>query len=198
MVSASLKINTSAIRDLAKRMGDSSVRQAIKEIPRAKATAALIGQAIADNFDKEGPGWKPTVFKTGSFKILQNSRTLKRSVTTPGAQYNIFQVDDSKVTWGTNLKYAGIHNRGGTISVKNAKMLYIPMTKKGAQVGPIKDKAARKNSKTKYGRDFTFAKSVTIPKREFLVLRPEWKQRLASYMADQYERIINNAIRGGR
>lgn len=192
MVSASFKVNVDPLVQLAQRIGDSSVREAIKNVPRERAVAALIGQAIADNFDQSGPGWAPLAIRKG--KPLQKTGLLKQSVTTPGSQFNIYKVNGSTISWGTKLLYAGIHNKGGTISPKNAKALFIPLTKKAEQVGPLKNKAAQKKSGLKVGVDFAFAKSVTVPKREFLKLRPEWKKRLASYMVSRYEAIIRKAL----
>lgn len=182
---SSFKINIEALKNLAQRLGDSTLREQIKGVPRERAVAALIGQAIGDNFDQNGPGWKPLAIRKG--QPLQKTGLLKKSVTVPDSQFNIYKVNGTTIEWGTKLLYAGIHNKGGTISVKNAKALFIPLTKKAEKIGPLKDKAAQKKSGLKVGVDIAFAQSVNVPKREFLVLRPVWKRRLAEYMIGRYE-----------
>ena len=58
-------------------MDDSSVKQKLNQIPQEKAIAALIGQATADNFAKQGPGWPPLQAKTIRGSL---SKKLKKEV----------------------------------------------------------------------------------------------------------------------
>lgn len=199
-MSASMTLDASGLHNLAKRFSDPSVRKEIELIPARKAVAAMVAQAIADNFDKEGPGWAPLkpatirrsvsaqVAKTkvkinGKMKtfseltdeelekheaktrkagpdseaqpfrrILQKSGTLKKSVTTPGAQHNTYRMDRSKLIWGTDLVYAGVHNNG--FPAKN------------------------------------------IPKREFLTIRKQWMDQITDYIVQEAFKIIMQKIVG--
>jgi phage gpG-like protein len=45
-------------------------------------------------------------------RILQKTGLLKKSVTVPGAKSNIWRTEGTKLIWGTDLVYAGVHNRG--------------------------------------------------------------------------------------
>jgi phage gpG-like protein len=194
-MSASLKVDTSGIRRMTAAFDSHGVRSAIAQLPQRKAVAALVGQAVADNFDKQGPGWKPLKIRKGV--ILSKTGLLRKSATSPGAPGNIYKVEGQSLIWGTDLIYAGIHNKGGVITPKKAKALYIPLTPKGERVGPIKTAMGRRKVATKYGVDFTFAKSVTIPKREFMVIRPQWLVQIQEYIIGQAISIVRDALRRG-
>ena len=230
-----MKADTSGLRRLAAALGDPNVARELEGIAREKADLAIISQAVADNFDKEGPGWAPlkgetlrgTVPKgmlrqaqlraadamgamkinnrTGKVsvdkkglkgdmaefhvrtgeelqrmeakvrqpgmetvepgrKILQKSGLLKRTATTPNGNAtfsetdkngkvhtgsNIYRVEGTNITYGTNLIYAGTHNRG--------------YPEKG------------------------------IPARPFLVIRPEWMRDIYEYFARRAGQIIDKA-----
>lgn len=186
-MSAAFKLDLTGLKRLVAKFDSPTVKAEIQKIPQKKEVAAIVAQAIADNFDQQGPGWKPLQAKTiratvskklkkklsdmtdkqllrheakarkmGSKElphrmILQKTGLLKKSATTPGVSENIYRTEGSNLIWGSNLVYAGVHNRGD----------------------------AKKN----------------IPKREFLVIRDVWKQRLWSYIAEEIQRIIRRAIR---
>lgn len=190
---AAFKVDVSAFKQLAQDFDSPSVKQAVRDIARDRAIPALISQAIADNFHKEGPGWPPLKIRKG--KMLRKTNLLFKSVTTPGAPGNIYRNDGSVITWGTNLLYAAIHNDGGVITAKKAKMLFIPLTPKGQKVGPQKGKAAQKSSGLKYGRDFIFKKSVRIPARPFLTISDSWMEQIYQYALEKMVRAIVGGIK---
>jgi phage gpG-like protein len=185
-MAAIFKVNASDIQNLGQRFDNLAASSQIKNLAKEKGIAALIGQAIAENFAKEGPGWAPLKAQTirsslakklrkslsqmtnkqllthekmvrrkGSTlaplrMILQKTGLLKMSVTTPGAQNNIFQTEGNKIVWGTNLVYAAIHNHG-----------------------------SKKNN---------------IPKRTFLKISSEWKTKLFQYALSRAKQIISEHI----
>ncbi len=186
--------DVSGIQRLAKKFSDPAVKREIEMIPARKAVAALVAQAIADNFDKEGPGWAPLKPSTirrsvskqvagikvkvgGKLKslsemtdaelekyeakarkqpensevqpfrrILKKTGALMKSVTTPGVQHNIYRMQGAKLIWGTDLAYAGIHNKGDP--------------------------------------------SKNIPKREFLVIHEQWEAQINDYIISEAMKII--------
>lgn len=194
-MSASFKVDLSGLKKLAAKFDDPALKVSIVNIVKEKSVAAQIGQAIADNFTQHGPGWPPLKIREG--EPLRRTNLLFKSVTTPGAKNNIYETNGPSIIWGTKLAYAAIHNKGGVITAKNTKMLFIPLTDKAAKRGPIKDKAARKKSTLKVGVDFIFRRSVTIPKREFLVIRPEWRTRLTEHVAKLALKHISATIKRG-
>ncbi len=190
-MSASFKVNVNGLKNLSKKFGNAAVRAEIENIAREKAVAGLIGQAINDNFDKQGPGWKPT--RRGG-DILKKTGLLRASVTTPSAEGNIYFVKGTTIEWGTSLEYASIHQNGGTIVPKNAKALFIPLSPKGEKVGPRK-KDDRKGVKLKYGKDFVLAKSVTIPARPFLTISAFWLKEIKAYVDGRVREILDKRVK---
>lgn len=188
-MSSSMKVDVSKLKELAARMVDPQMIALLNNIAKEKAVAGLVAQAIADNFAEQGPDWQPLRPETirrsvgkaqlkrkASKKephrmILQKTGLLKKSVTTPGAQGNIYRVDGTNIIWGTNLVYAAIHNSGGTISH--------PGTKNG------------------FGRGILIPPhSITIPKREFLIIRDIWKEKIQEFMVMRMTKIIGQFIKG--
>src|SRR5271155_2670997 len=56
---AAAKFDKSGLDDLAARFADPMIRIQLETLPQRKEIAAFVGQAIEDNFIKEGPGWTP-------------------------------------------------------------------------------------------------------------------------------------------
>lgn len=192
-MTASMKVDVSGLKRLAEKFSSSALRREMEVIAQDKGVAALLGQAVADNFNQNGPGWPAARIPSGR-RLLRRSGQLFASATTPGAPGNIYRVDGTVVTWGTNLIYASIHNKGGTITVKNAKALFIPLTAKAERQGPQRDKSKR-DPTLKLGKDFVFKQSVTIPARPFMVLRDFWKQQLIDYFVQRAKAALKKGLR---
>lgn len=187
-----IRVELESLRALSSKISDPTLRANLSRLAHEKGAVALVSQAIADNFDREGPGWPALKFREG--RALQRTGLLKKSATTVGAKGNVYKVEGTDIVWGTNLKYAAIHNTGGTVTAKNAKALFIPISPKGMRVGPIKDPGARAGkNKLVVGTDMIFKKSVTIPKREFLVIRPEWRERIEQWTLGMVAKYLQQA-----
>lgn len=167
-MSASLKIDKRPLDRLIAQIEDGSNRAELARVPQSRAVGALIGQAIADNFAKEGPGWKP--LKSGLRPILERSGLLKKTVTTPGVRGNVFRVENDKLIWGTDLVYAGIHNHGGVIKFPGTNNGF---GRKGVRIP---------------------AHQIRIPKRTFLTLRAEWKKRVSDFIAEGMFTIVTKKM----
>jgi phage gpG-like protein len=186
----SFKVDLSWIKRFSEMVSNPALRTAIEEIPKQKAIAALISQAITDNFNKQGPGWKPLSpaylrselarLKIANPKIkpkkmiLQKTGLLKKSVTTPGAKGNIYRTEGNNIIWGTNLAYAAIHNRGGVIK--------IPEQKNGFGIKGLTIKAH----------------SVKMPARPFLVIRDMWKDQIKEFAFTKALSLLKQYIKGLR
>lgn len=194
-----MTLNLSSLKRLGERFSGSRMKDAISQAMRERAVAALVGQAIADNFSKEGPGWAP--LKAGTIRaslskklkksiadmsdeellkyekkarqkeseevpnrrILQRTNLLMKTATIPGysgtskgkkpvSGANIYKVEGTKLIWGTDLIYAGVHNKG------NAKK--------------------------------------RIPKREFLVIRPEWNKQIQEFVFKRALKFVKSVVGG--
>jgi phage gpG-like protein len=191
MSQASFTVNLSNLRKLFNKFDSEKARALARQVIAGKQVQALLSQAIADNFAKEGPGWKPLTNqtirssvsktmrkrlikvngklfdgKTGEVprQILRRTGTLMKSVTTPGAQGNIYRIRNMTIEWGTNLHYAAIHNRGGTIDHPGSKNAF-----------------GIKGLNTK-------SHKIMIPARPYLRLSDYWKAEINAKVAKDFIR----------
>ncbi|MBR1436950.1 MAG: phage virion morphogenesis protein [Synergistaceae bacterium] len=138
-------------------------------------------QTIRERFNKEqspdGQKWKPLApstiqhrkkrHKKGNMKILQDTGELRRSVT--------YEADSSFVKVGSKLKYARIHQFGGTVNVN--------------RVGQYR--YDHKNHKFKRrGNSYSYSHKVTIPARPFLGVNDAEKQHITSMFKQYLKRNI--------
>lgn len=107
-----------------------------------------------DEVDPEGEAWAPT--RRGG-KILSDTKRLERSIDSA--------VTLDSVMVGSNLVYARIHQKGGTIKPKNKKALRFP----GSD-----------------GQD-VFVKEVTIPKRAYLGINDDDLEEVAAFVGEYLE-----------
>jgi len=159
----------------------------------------LIRADALENFsglhDPDGKAWKPLahnrIRNKGDGKPLRDTGLLMASVTaTARARGSINELTDTYLVVGTNVEYARLHQEGGTVTPKNAKMLAIPLTREAARLEGARDfprplfvlstngKAflAEPNPKgqTKRGKDrppilhYVLKDKVVIPARPFL------------------------------
>ena len=143
------------------------LRQIIQRVRNARPVLSALGQigvdAVQENFDAQGrPKWKkrksPPRRGTGKgYKILTLSGRLRNSVH--------YQVEWQEVRVGTNVVYAGVHNRGysGTQQVK-------------AHQRKVTSVFGRKLRTPVIARIGAFRRKMVIPQREFLRV-PEADQR---------------------
>lgn len=187
-------IQVRTIVDMVRTLGlleDLSKLDAFRAPLESCATAAL--RSVHENFIDQGRpvAWTPlkpiTIALrrvgsgTGSAKILQDTGHLMRSVTTPGAPGNIFRVDDHAAAVGTNVPYAAIQNAGGTVSIKNKRVL---ARKVDAGVAEAAAAAGYKVSRDKSGQSYViFGKSVKIPARPFMILQDEDREHFGLIFA---------------
>lgn len=195
----SLTVNLDKLRAIFERMNGEEVKKLAQDVIAGKQVAALMGQAIAQNFREEGPGWKPltnatirqSVSKTmrkhlikqgGQLydgrsgerprQILYRTGVLYKSATTAAATGNIYRVRDLAIEWGTSLHYAGIHNRGGVINHPGSKNAF---GIKGLTTKPHK---------------------IYIDARPYLRLSEFWRAQIYSKVAGDFAKALVKLWRG--
>lgn len=205
---ASLTVDTSSLKALIAKYDPKAVGEELDRIIQSKAVAAMVGQAIADNFKEQGPGWQPlkgsTIRRSVSKKlkkslssltdkgiemqealarksgnagfrtILRRTGLLMQSATTPGARGNIFRKEQHAIVFGTDLIYAGVHNRGLTIKH--------PGTDKGFGIKGLKIPPH----------------DIKMPKRKFMRIRKEWHDRIVDFVAEQCFKMLVQRLIGGQ
>jgi phage gpG-like protein len=190
---ASFKVDMSFFTKYIDKLDNPASKQKIERIPQDKGIAALIGQAIADNFAKQGPGWKQLKIKTIRESLRQSLQKQAGKMT--DAQLRAHERKAKKK--GTE-PYRMILQRTGLLK-KTATIPGFAGNNKNATGGNI---YKVEGNNIVWGTDLSYAAihnqgnpSKHIPKREFLVIRDEWKKILENYVLKKYENIINNTVR---
>ena len=133
-------------------------------------------QTIKERFEKEqspsGEKWKPlsdmTIairrkkHPTGDMRILQDSGELRRILAKPVA----VEAGNSYVIFGTKLKYACIHQFGGSINV------------------------SKKQRRVLYRKGFRVGRTIKIPARPFLGITDSEVQHIKSMFTSYIKRRI--------
>lgn len=141
-------------------------------------------QTIRERFNKEqtpeGKKWKPLAestirrrkkrHKRGNMKILQDTGELRRSIA--------YEAGNNSVKVGSVLKYARIHQFGGTVEV--------------SRLGQYKRNHKNHRFKRK-GNSYSYSHKVTIPARPFLGVTESEKEHITS----MFRQYIKRHILGG-
>ena len=142
---------------------DTALTHAAKKLGNTQALMDSVGEALVSGTlkrfdaekDPEGQPWEPSGrAQEDGGKTLTDSGRLRRSIE--------FAATSDKVMVGSNLKYARIHQKGGTITPKKAKKLV------------FKGRGGKKVA----------VDQVTIPARPYLGISDEDMDDVKSTMTD--------------
>lgn len=195
IMSASMTLDKRALDELVERFHDPLLKREIESIPQRKAVAALVAQAIADNFALEGPGWAPL-----------KPETIRRSVS-KAMQAKLSKMSDEELV---------LHEKKARKSgkpphraiLRRSGLLFNTVTTPG-YTGSIGGKSGKNIWKTEghnlvWGTDLVYAgvhnygyPAKNIPQREFLVIRKEWMKKLNDYIIEQINQIIKDRLLKG-
>lgn len=129
---------------------------------------------------KTGRKWKAASELTkrwkGDGKLLQDTGRLLNSLTSQQPEYS----SDSVTISTRGVKYAKIHQLGGTIKAKNGRKIAIPLNAKARRAG------ASSYSGSDRSKNFVFVNRVKIPARPFLGvgkrLMTSLRQNISNYI----------------
>jgi phage virion morphogenesis protein len=111
--------------------------------------------------DPDGVRWKPSIrAQQGGGQTLVMKARLLRSIT--------HNADNNGTAWGTNVKYAAIHQFGGTIKAKG------------------------KNLRFQIGGRFVSVKAVTMPKRSFVGVNADDAREMLAVANDVIDLAARN------
>ena len=141
----------------------------------AEAARAEVGKSFDQERDPYGNAWQklsPATIKARrgggvGAKILQDTRRLRRSITSRGA----YTSDANGFEIGTNVEYAAIHNFGGTIPPHSRKVV-VNFNRKGRFTSAAK-------AVTSQRVHATWNNGIHIPKRQFIpegTIGPIWAE----------------------
>jgi len=186
------KVNLTALKIFIMKFENPALKAAINRIPQEKAIAGIVGHAIADNFDQEGPGWKR----------LQ-AQTIRRSVAKK-LKKSLSQMTDKEIL--NHEKQAREHNLDNRFRMilQKTGLLKKSVTVPGYS-GSNKDGISGRNifkvegTNLIWGTDLIYAAIHNkggnhIPKREFLVIRKQWMSQIYSFILGKYRGLIRSKI----
>ena len=212
----SFKVDMSWFKKLVIGFDNPAIKQKFSEIPQDKAIAGLIGQAIADNFAKQGPGWPALKAATVRYSVSKSikkdiekqvlssmglgkrpkhgkgwSRQLQSEVKA-NIEKHIASHEHQAKSQGTE-PYRMILQRTGLLK-KTATIPGFAGSNKKVSGGNI---YKVEGNNIIWGTDLKYAAIHNeglkgMPKREFLVLRQEWKKKITEYAFKKYKTIIKN------
>lgn len=156
-----------------------------KRRPLMGTLAAHMAYAVEENFLRQGrpewQGWSPQYARQrAGGKILQKSGRLAKSI--------VQQSDNHSATVGTNVRYARIHQEGGTINIAARSQRSYHRQRRD---GSVDNRFARK-SRANFAQWNTIgAYKITMPARPFLQLSEEDVER----MEETAQRYLQDLIK---
>ncbi len=200
------KLDLSSIKRFAKRFSRDTTYRAFAAVASQKATAALIGQAIADNFDKEGPGWAPLKPATIRYSIAKKLRkSIEKSVLMQMGYRSRKQLKTQilKRNFAARMNHAVTETVGGVGHRKilqRTGLLKRSATTPGAKGNIWKTRGAV----ITWGSQLTYAKKQNegdskrnLPARPYLVIRPQWQMQIDEMVIKKVREIMMSVLKGG-
>jgi phage gpG-like protein len=210
-MSAGMKVDVRALRDLAAAMESPALISEMEQLPARREIAALVGQAIADNFAQQGPGWEPlkgeTIRRSVAKKVLKHHEKLVLSQMGFKSKQGVRKarrMAEFHEKVGGRLEAHEAQNKGtdraNRMILQRTGLLKMSATTPGGQHNIWR----RDGVNLVWGTDLVYAgvhnygnAERGIPQREFLVIREQWQQQLEEYAIQRAQAIIEQHL-GGR
>ena len=199
-MSASLKVDASGLRRLAYSFHDPALKTQIMQVPQRKAVAAIVGQAIADNFTQEGPGW-PSL-KAESIRASL-SKKMRKSIADMTDKELLSHERKARLIGSDVVPHRSILRRTGLLMRTATTPNYQGSAKSGKKVVSGSNVWKTEGHTLIFGTNLVYAAihnygmpSKGIPKREFMTLRKEWMDKLKEYVMEETFKLIWAATRG--
>lgn len=199
-------LDLSSIKRFAKRFSRDTVYRAFAAVASQKATAALIGQAIADNFDKEGPGWAPLKPATIRYSIAKKvRRNIEKGVLSQMGLRSRKQLKTQilRRNFAARMNEAVTQTVGG---VGHRKILQrTGLLKRSATTPGAKGNIWQaRGAVITWGSQLTYAHKQNagdpkrnLPARPYLVIRPEWQRQIDEMVINKVREIMMSVLKGG-
>jgi hypothetical protein len=210
----SMKVDVSSLKRLTQRLAKEDIRPVVQEVAQSKGLHALIAQAIADNFDQQGPGWTPLSPKTIRYSVSKTIRNrmerkvlaamgLKGKSELKGkdhrAKFARMINSEAASNGGTGEPYRMILQKTGllkkTVTTPAANSSFSVNGKSGRNLVRLE------GYKLKWGTDLSYAKihqegSGKVPARPFLIIHDKWQREINEFVAQKFFDVIKKMIKG--
>lgn len=213
-MAASAKVDVNALKRLAAVLEGPTVRQVFENVVQEKALAAMIGQAIAENFENEGPGWAP--LKASTIRASVSKAMRKRLQNLTDTQL-LRREHLAHKTMRSLKEQDQLHHLDSLLfNSKKAKVMtkFNPMRKILQKTGLLKKSATMpfatgniykvEGTHIIWGTNLSYASvhqhgnaKKNIPARPFMDLSEKWKETLNVEVATRVIRYLKRLIREG-
>lgn len=201
-MSASFTVKIDKLKELAKRISSSTeFKSEYQNVLRSKGLIALVIQAIADNFNKQGPGWAPLKAQTIRSSVSKKLRKKLSELT--NKQLVRLEKNLNKRGEAPNrmiLQKTGLLKK--SVTVPNFSGMSYDKKSKTAHVATNVYKVEGTN--LIWGTDLVYAGTHqngnpkrNIPARPFLKVREEYMAQINEYLASKVTSLLKKAINGG-
>lgn len=199
-MSASLKVDVTGLKRLAESLNNPSLKTQIMQIPQRKAVAAMVGQAIADNFTQEGPGWPSLKAATIRASL---SKKMRKSIADMTDKELLSHERKARIVGSDTVPHRAILRRTGLLMRTATTPNYQGSAKSGKKVVSGSNIWKTEGHKLIFGTNLIYAAvhnygfpAKGIPQREFMTLRKEWMDRLKEYVMEETFKLIWAAAKG--
>lgn len=200
------------LKRLSEVFNNPAIQTELERLTMDKAIAGLIAQAIADNFDKQGPGWGPlkgetirrsvgkSVLSAFRKQALSRMRGNVKSLAQARKQGRVGELNEiiGKLLSRHERRFSGTDLSNRAI-LRKTGLLMKSVTTPNAAHGIWPSQNSR--SELVWGTNLIYAgvhnfgyPARNIPKREFLVIRQEWQEKLNDYVISRAIRIIKSKL----
>lgn len=214
---ASFKADFGGLRKLKNLFQPAPIKEAFRTVVQDQKIAALIGQAVADNFDQQGPGWAP--LKAATIRASVAKKLRKKIANLTNAE--ILKHEAAARRFGQDaeplrmiLQKTGLLKKTATIPNFSGSSKDNKKAKKGVQGYSGKSRVVSgsniykvQNFNIIWGTNLSYAlvhqkgsPEHNIPARPFLKLSKQWEERLFQFVGLRVKSLLKlrlREVRGG-
>ena len=212
-MTASMKVDLKAVWDKVKAFTSPTLMRKVGGIPQEKGILAIIVHAIADNFDKEGPGWPPLKAQTirystkkGRKQVLLKGRGSKKNLNALTDEEILKHEVEERAKGNEGKPFRHILVKTGllkkTVTVPNFTGSTETPSKLGKSIKTVTGSNIYRveGKNIIWGTNLSYAakhnKGLGVPKREFLVIREPFQKELRSYVEGRLRVILRSLTQG--
>ncbi len=200
MARANFTVNLDALEKIQANMTNQNLMNQLRNIVGQREIAAIVAQAIADNFEQEGPGWQPLKAQTIRMSVAKKLRKKLDKLT-----------DEEILYHERKARLVGAEETPNRQILRRTSLLFQTVTTPGF-VGSKKDPNDKKahtgqniyrteGTNLIWGTNLIYAGVHNyghrqVPQREYLKIRDEWQKELEEYAAELMARLVDFHLEG--
>lgn len=188
----SFNANLESLKFFMRKLDSPELKAKVADIAHEKGIIAIISQAIANNFELEGPGWPALKAQTIRWSVKGKAKKAISDMTDAEIEHHEKAArksgDDSVQPFRRILQLTGLLKKTAT----TANYTGSGKAKPGKPAVSGSNVYRVENTTVIWGTNLVYANAHNsgdakrgIPKREFLTIRPEWQAKLDNWAMTQ-------------